>query len=255
MDNSEASDVLLQSPQPNSEKNTLVYTVVKENWLTRKPSAYAGMVIALVTLLVVVASIAFWMDLGNAATWMAASKEAVFHQHQYWRAWTTLLIHGDEKHLLSNISLFFVLGFFLAGHFGLLIVPFSGFLLGGLVNLIVLWRMPAMVELFGLSGVVFWMGGAWLILYFLLETRKTLSQRALRAFGVALVLFMPAEAFDPSISYQSHLWGFLFGVGWGGTYFLAKKRSLRAAEVRETTIEETSGEFELSAETPSHSEL
>jgi rhomboid protease GluP len=224
----------------------VMHTFVKENWLTRKPAASAGIVMALVTLFLVLGSLCYWMDLPwGASSWMAASKSLVFEKHQYWRAWTTLLVHADGKHLLGNASLFFVLGAFLTGYFGVFLVPFSGFLLGGVVNLLVLSGMPAETQLIGVSGVVFWMGGAWLALYFLIETRRSVNQRALRALGVGLVLFMPAEAFDPSISYKCHFWGFVFGLAWGGLYYLIKKRPLREAEVRETTIEEAGGEDEF----------
>lgn len=235
----------MDSPYQGTTRLPLQYETVKENWLTRSPSPAAGIVMALVTLFVVIGSILSWTDFQGASQWMSASGEMVFQKHQYWRAWTSLLVHADEKHLLGNISLFFVLGLFLAGHFGVLLVPLSAFLLGGVINFVVLSSMPPQVQLVGLSGVVFWLGGAWLILYFLLETRRTLLQRFLRALGVALVLFMPAEAFDPSISYVSHLWGFVFGTVWGLLYFWIKKGPLREAEVRETTIEEAQEEYEF----------
>jgi membrane associated rhomboid family serine protease len=84
------------------------------------------------------------------------------------------------------------------------------------------------------------MGGVWLILYFLIERRKTLFQRALRAIGVGLALFMPAEAFDPKISYQTHLVGFLFGIIFGLGYYMWKRKEFLAAEVTETVFEDTS---------------
>lgn len=196
------------------------------------------------TLFLVLGALAFWMDIYGASEWMAASKATVFGKHEYWRAWTTLLVHGDGKHLLSNALLFFVLGSFLTGYFGLWLVPLSALFLGGVLNFIVLSSMPEEVQLIGVSGVVFWMAGAWLLLYFLIETRRSLVQRSLRSLGVGLALFMPAEAFDPSISYKSHLWGFILGLLWATVYFAVKKRPLRQAEVRETTIEEAEGELE-----------
>lgn len=221
-----------RSPRFNS------YSYIKDNWLTRKPHPAAGLMMALVVLFVVLGSLAYWVDFHGATRWMAASKSLVFGQHEYWRAWTTLFVHGDEKHLLGNVSLMFVLGFFLAGYFGVWLVPLSGLLVGGLVNFWVLSQMPADVLLIGVSGVVFWMGGAWLTLYLLIETRKSLLQRILRSGGVGLALFMPAEAFDRSISYQSHFLGFVLGVVWGIAYYLIRKKPLRAAEVWETRVEE-----------------
>jgi rhomboid protease GluP len=81
-----------------------------------------------------------------------------------------------------------------------------------------------------MSGVDFWLGGAWLVLYFLLERRKNFYQRSIRAIGVGLLLFFPAEAFDPSISYRTHLLGFGFGMLWGVGVFLLRHKEFRSAE-------------------------
>lgn len=164
---------------------------------------------------------------------MTASHDMIFKDHQWWRAWTTLFAHADEKHLLSNVFLFSILGYFLNGYFGVLIFPIMAFLFGGLTNLIVLHSAPAEMQLIGVSGVVFWMGGAWLALYFALERRKSLLQRSLRAVGVGLLLFMPAEAFDPSISYKTHFVGFVLGVLFGFFYFLIRRSYFRSAEIYE----------------------
>lgn len=207
--------------------------ILRETLLSRKPHPLAAVAMAATTLFVVLLSIVAWVDLAGAESWMRASRETVFGGHQYWKAWTTLFVHGDGKHLLSNSFLFFVLGTFLVGYFGIVRVLLSALFFGGLTNLIVLQAMPAQTFLIGLSGVVFWMGGAWLILYFLIDRKRTLMHRFLRAMGVGLVLFMPAEAFDPSISYKSHFVGFVLGIIAGLLYFWMNKRALREAEIYE----------------------
>lgn len=227
------------------------YTVIRENWLTRKIDATAAAHAALITLAVVLGSLMFWGGHWHADQWMAANGTKVFVEHQWWRAWTTLFVHADLRHLLSNAFLFFIVGVFLSGYFGTLVFPFAAFLFGGLVNLVVLKGMPPETELVGASGVVFWMGGFWLVLYFLLDRRRSIFQRALRAGGVALGLFMPAEAFDPSISYSSHLYGFISGAGFGLLYYFGRRREFLAAEVSETIVEDDeilSGELEPGSE-------
>jgi rhomboid protease GluP len=211
---------------------------VRDTWLSKKPHPLAALTMAVFLFIMVLLAGSYWENFFNAQEWMAATKLQTLTQHEYWRAWTTLFVHGDGKHLISNSFLFFVLGSLLAAYFGILLVPVMALLFGGITNFFVLSGMPLDVKLIGASGMVFWMGGAWLTLYLLLDRRRTLPQRCLRAFGVALVLFMPAEAFDPTISYQSHLLGFLFGVGWGLVYFLIKRKPLRGAEVYEMEVEE-----------------
>jgi len=207
--------------------------ILRETLLSRKPHPLAGFVMSLVTLLVVVLSIASWMDLAGAESWMRANRDVVYSQHQYWKVWTTLFVHGDGKHLLANSFLFFILGTFLVGYFGFSRVLLAALFFGGLTNLIVLHSMPAQTYLIGLSGVVYWMGGAWLILYFLIDRKRSLKHRFLRALGVGLMLFMPAEAFNSSISYASHFVGFVLGLFAGLLYFWQHKKALRRAEVFE----------------------
>lgn len=124
-----------------------------------------------------------WFDLGGADLWMPASPEKVFNDGEIWRAWTTVFAHADLEHLLSNVFLFFILGIFLTSYFGKALIPITAFLFGGITNLIVLKTMPLQNTLIGASGVVFWMGGAWLTLFFLIDRRRSLIQRALRALG------------------------------------------------------------------------
>ncbi|MGE0632921.1 MAG: rhomboid family intramembrane serine protease [Pseudobdellovibrionaceae bacterium] len=214
-------------------------TRIIKTWLSKKPSSDAGVVAWFSTLLLVVGSVIYWQNLFGWAEWMAASKKAVFENHEYWRAWTSLIIHGDGKHLLANSFLFFILGYFLSGFFGSLLFPLLTFAVGGITNLFVLAQMPLETELVGASGIVFWMGGAWLILYFFLDRVRSLGQRTLRALGVGVMLFMPAEAFDPQVSYKAHFIGFILGIVSGLVYYLIKRREFLAAEVREVVIEES----------------
>ncbi|WP_413287746.1 rhomboid family intramembrane serine protease [Bdellovibrio sp. HCB337] len=215
--------------------------VIRETLLSRKPNPLASVAMAIATLFVVALSIVAWNDWGGAQDIMSASRETVFQGHQYWKAWTTLFVHGDAKHLLGNIFLFFVMGALLTGYFGIFLVLGAAFLMGGLTNLMVLSLMPLKTQLIGLSGVVFWMGGAWLSLYFLIDRKRNLTQRSLRAMGVALVLFMPAETFDPSVSYKSHFIGFALGIIAGLLYFAIEKKALREAEVREAVLDDDEG--------------
>jgi rhomboid protease GluP len=212
--------------------------LILETWLTRKPHPWSFIIGAATTLVLVIVSLAYLRDFSGIASWMSANHSLVFDQHQFWRLWSTLFAHADERHLLSNSFLFFILGSFMTGYFSSWNFPVLAVFFGGLTNWIVLHAMPSQTMLIGMSGVVFWLGGAWLSLYFLIERRKTVYQRALRAIGVGLLLFFPAEAFDPSISYKSHLVGFALGVLWGAVFFLLNRRRLRRAETYRLVLDE-----------------
>jgi rhomboid protease GluP len=213
------------------------HTVIRGNWLTRKIDSAAAAVAAFLTLSLLAGSLLYWNNSLNAEQWMAATRTDVLTNHQWWRAWTTLFVHADAKHLLSNSLLFFILGSFVFGYFGYLAFPVLAFAAGGLTNLMVLAGMRPETQLIGASGVVFWMGGFWLVLYFLIDRRKSLTQRALRATGVGIVLFFPAEAFDPGISYMSHLLGFFSGIMFGAIFYLFNRRKIQRAEIKEVIFE------------------
>jgi rhomboid protease GluP len=214
------------------------YQVVRETWLTRKPKRESFAVALLSTAAFLVGSLIYLNNWFGAGEWMAASPADVFGRKQIWRLWTTLFAHADMGHFLSNSFLFFILGFFLYGYFGRRIFPLGALIAGGLVNLIVLPTYSADTRLIGVSGVIYLMGGMWLTFYFLLSRQKNRTQRFLRSAGVALLMFMPAEAFDPTISYRTHFAGFVVGVLLAILHYQSRRTLFLAAEKREWVIEE-----------------
>ena len=199
-------------------------------WISRRPDPWGFAISGATIFFLTLASLFFWN--WPPFSGMPASGEAVFQQHSWWKAWSALAAHADEKHLLSNSLLFFIFGSFLAGYFGLFVFPLMAFAWGGITNLIVLYGMSPQTQLLGASGIVFWMGGAWLTLYFFLDVKRNYVQRILRAFGVGLLLFFPGDAFNPQISYMSHLIGFLLGVTFGFAYYFWNRRKFLASVVR-----------------------
>lgn len=221
----------MQAPQ------TETYTVIRRTWLSERPSAGAQLTVAVSLGILAIGSGMYWNNTLGAADWMAATGQQIFQQKQFWRLWTTLFAHSDLGHLAANSLLFVVLGYFLTGYFGPLVFPLSAFLFGGITNIFSVYTYDPQMRLIGASGMVSWMGGAWLTLYMLLNRKLSVRQRVIRAFGVSLVLFAPSETFDPHISYRTHMIGFALGVGWAALYFRGHRAEFRAAEVSETITE------------------
>jgi rhomboid protease GluP len=231
------------SPGPFTNPNR--YQILRETWLTRKPRPGSGLVAIASTFAIAFGSLVYEFDLLGAASWMPATRQAVYGEGEHWRLLTTLFAHGDLGHIAANSFLFTILGFFLYGYFGLRVFPFFALLGGALTNLIVLRTYQPEVSLIGASGVVYWMGGAWLVLYFFLSRQKNFTNRILRTIGVSLILFMPAETFAPNVSYRAHFVGFALGALFGIAHFLLNREKFRAAEVREWIIEDDDPEFDL----------
>ncbi len=196
---------------------------VLPNWLDQRPHPSSLMFTLIVLLLVSLFSLAAW-NFPDATSHYASSKTTVYGVGEYYRLWTSLFLHADLKHLLANLFLGSILIFFLVGYFGFRLVPLAALSFGALTNALTLLSMPSEIYLIGFSGVVFWLGGLWLTLYFLISSQMSLTKRILRTLGIALFIFFPSEAFDPSVSYMAHFWGFLLGILFGLLFFALNKQ-------------------------------
>lgn len=163
---------------------------------------------------------------------LEASGLQVFAQHEWWRAWTSLLVHSDLAHLLSNTPWLVVFMFLLNGVFGAVPVLLA-FLVMGAGNLVVLATMSPQVSLVGASGVVHFVGAMWVTLHVLADHREGWKPRFGSALFLMLMLFIPGD-YRPNISYMGHAMGFALGVTTGGGYYLLKRESFKALEVYET---------------------
>ena len=198
--------------------------VIRENWLTRKPDPNAIYSTYLLGLILFTA--------GFFSHWLSATPEAVFTKQEYWRAWTALFAHADLGHLLSNSMILLPLSVLLTGYFGYVFFPLTGVLMGGLTNFLVLKTLPAQTSLLGISGVVNWMGAAWLTLFLLIDRRKSFRRRFAVAVFLTIMLFVP-ETFRPEVSYLSHFIGFALGILSALLYYFINSAKIQAAEIKE----------------------
>lgn len=203
--------------------------VILENWLTKKPHPDAPYIAAGLGLLLLFSFLPYHSFFGSGA-WMAASGHSIFERGEYWRLWTSLFAHGDFGHLAANSALFIPLTYLLSAYFGPFHLPLLGILLGGLINLVVLFSMPPHISLIGISGVVSWMAAAWLTLFVLVDRRERPKRKAGAVIFLTLFLFVP-ETLKPQVSYYSHFVGYLLGIISGLLYFLLRRSTFRAAEI------------------------
>ena len=160
----------------------------------------------------------------------SASQIEVFQNHQYYRLFTAVFAHASWDHVLGNSIFFIPFAAFLANYFGLFIFPFFTFLVGALINLMVIFLYPPEASVVGVSGVVYFMVAFWLVLYIGIERGLKMRQKVIRSFGLALVEFMP-EKFDANISYLSHAIGFGMGIFFGLLYFFWCREKFRSKEI------------------------
>jgi rhomboid protease GluP len=209
--------------------------VMKENWLTKKPR-YEGFALVFVLCAVIIA-----LSLSDWFSWVPldfkASPDSIFIQHQYYRLWTSLFVHGDSGHLVSNLILFIPLMYLLSSYFSTWFIPFFAILTGGLINLIVLSSLPHQVVLIGISGVVNWLGAVWMLLFVLIDRRESVRRRFAIILFITLMLFVP-DTYKPEISYYSHFLGYIFGLFFAAIYFFINRSNFKQAEVFEVIEED-----------------
>ena len=215
---------------------------IKKTLLSRSPPVGSANWVILFLMLFVVFSMLYWQQTPFLSL-LSASREQVIFQNEYWRLFSTLLVHDDFAHLASNSMFFFIFGYLLNGYFGGFVFPLLSLLLGGLVNGLVLAVYPAHSVILGASGMVYAMAGFWLALYCFIDRTQSVKMRIVKSVGVLLVLLFPQE-FQPHVSYLAHAIGFLTGALSGSFYFLIYKVQMRKAEVlEEEPIEEQAQEL------------
>lgn len=202
---------------------------VVENWLTHKPKSNAFWITAFLTSILLAINYLFFRDIFQFDSLLTATKQSVFSEHQFWRAWTTLLVHADTEHLLSNLLLFIPLTYLLFGYYGAFLFPFFGLLVGGAINLCVLSTMPNTTVLLGISGVVYWMGATWLTLFLLIDHRKKFRYNFAISLFLVMLLFVP-DKYQPHISYLSHFLGFTAGIASAFLFYFFNRNAFKQAE-------------------------
>lgn len=195
---------------------------LNKTFLSKRPSvsSFFIAVLSLATLLLF-----FGFDQRN----YSASGELVFDQKEYWRAFTTTLLHADLNHLAHNAFFFTGLAALLHNYFGYWIFPVLSFFIGGLINLTALYFYPPELHLVGVSGVIYFMATFWLTLYILIEKRQALFIRLIHAVAVSLIFLFP-QVFQPEVSYLAHGMGAVMGIPVGIIYYAINRHRIKASE-------------------------
>lgn len=161
---------------------------------------------------------------------LSANGHLVFEKGQYWKAFTSQLMHGDFVHLGHNTIFFTVFAILLNSYFGIWVFPLLTLLAGFLINLGTLAFYPPEVYLVGISGVIYFMAAFWMTMFVGIERQMSLYKRLMTATGVSLILFFP-EVIEKNVSYLAHGLGFGMGIVIALIYFFLNENTLRSHEV------------------------
>jgi rhomboid protease GluP len=184
--------------------------------------------IVFISILFIISDI-YWRDFGNISEFLVANGNLVLEKKEWYRCFTSIFIHSDLDHLLSNSYTLFFLVYLNYTYFGPLLFPILSIIFAALINLIALWTYHPQIYLLGASGLAYLLGGCWFALFILLDRRLSLFIRIFKSFAVALIIFFP-QTLVVDVSYRAHFFGFILGLLTGIVYFMIKKKHLRRFE-------------------------
>ena len=155
---------------------------------------------------------------------LAANPRLILHDHQWYRLVTSLFVHSNLKHLLSNLLFIVPFGGLLTNYFGWRMFPWIALALGILTQWISIMTYPMLIRLVGASGMLYVMFGLWLSLYYKAESHLPWQKRWLRILGFGLVMMVPSQLL-PHVSYRTHYIGLGIGLISGWVYYLLNRDS------------------------------
>ncbi len=201
--------------------------------ISKKPKEHGFIIAGLLILISTLVSFQSWED-PSLFEALSSSGEAVFVRGQYARLITSIFLHGDLGHLLSNSYMLFFLSLFVFGTLtqklssAFLLLLFS-LLMGAVINLLTLHSYEPHIRLVGISGMVYWLAGFWFVNYLFIDRRRKFLGRLVRVIGVSLVVLFPTT-FEEQVSYLAHFHGFWVGFLSGFLFFLLFKQRIRSFE-------------------------
>ncbi|MEE9379086.1 MAG: rhomboid family intramembrane serine protease [Candidatus Lokiarchaeia archaeon] len=143
----------------------------------------------------------------------------IIYEYEIWRLITSMFLHGDPIHLLSNMFALLLFGATVENNKSIsktqfLIIYFVSGLIGNLFSLIFLpldaISLGASGAIFGLIGVVF--------------TIIATDDRSLLFFALFYLVFFIATSFMPGINFWAHIFGLLGGVLLGYLFYFRKRK-------------------------------
>jgi len=211
----------MESPEPQEGPESL-----RESFLHQTPNKEAFLPSLIYASLAAIVSLLCWNS-AELKTVLTGRPEAIFEHWEWYRLFTSLLVHSNIRHLLANMLFLVPFGGLLTFYFSWRMFPLLGLLLGILTQYFSLKTYSPQTGLIGSSGLLYVLFGLWLSLYFVAETHVAKSNRLLRIIGFSLIMLIPSQ-FSPHVSYRTHFIGFVIGLAAGFVYALLYREDIEA---------------------------
>ena len=137
---------------------------------------------------------------------MILINDNVINHLEIWRLFTSMFVHGDISHLLSNMFGLVLFGSYIEHIFHKVHYLLIYFISGLVGNFFTLFLFPLYTVSFGASGAIFGLIGAYFI--------TILYERDIALLYIAFfyLLFFIISSFAPNINLWAHLFGLLMGL-------------------------------------------
>jgi rhomboid protease GluP len=139
----------------------------------------------------------------------------ILERLELWRLFTSMFLHGDAIHLISNIIGLVLFGTFIENIVSKTAYLIIYFLSGVLGNIMTLFLLPPYIISLGASGAIYGLIGA-SVIYIIFERNMT---QLIITF--VYLLYFIVTSFSPEINYAAHIFGLISGLGLG--YFFIRK--------------------------------
>lgn len=212
-------------------------TKITETFLSKKKHDYGIIVTTIFLISSLALSQLYWNPGLGFSQYLLASPVRVHDNSEYWRLFTSAMIHADLAHYLSNSLFLGLMGYFVTSYFGWLTFPIVGILMGGVVNFIIVASTIGDVGILGASGIVYWLWGFWLTMYFFIERKVSVPRRIMKIVAVSLMVLVPTT-YEPQTSYFAHFLGLILGIAIGIVHFAFNKNYFRSFEKHEIILPE-----------------
>jgi membrane associated rhomboid family serine protease len=145
--------------------------------------------------------------------------------HDYWRLFSVMFLHESFFHILFNMVALWFLGEYteaVLGHFKFLVL----YLVTGFAgSVLILLLSPAFAVTVGASGAIFGIFGALIAYAFIYRKRDYVARAIFGQLVFWLVLNVVFMLYEPAVSWQGHLGGFVTGIVLMAAYSLLGSKS------------------------------
>ena len=175
-------------------------------FLTIKSIKEARLTLALLSINVILFFIFSTLNYSEIFYSMILINENVVNQLEVWRLFTSMFIHADISHLLSNMFGLLLFGSYVEQVFNKVHFVLLYFISGLVGNIFTILLFPLNTVSYGASGALFGLIGASFI------TIAYEKDQILLVIALMYLLYFIMSSFAPNINLWAHLFGLLTGL-------------------------------------------